>query len=100
MEMLVAHMFGDYFFQNEYIALNKTKNTLVCLLHCAIYTTCVAIICQWFDYRLIIVFLSHFIMDRFRLAKYWTRLISKNEDLPWVILSDNSVHLLVLLLLK
>jgi hypothetical protein len=49
MNLLVAHMMGDYFFQNTYMAINKTKNSLVCLLHSIIYTLCVIIICQWLD---------------------------------------------------
>jgi hypothetical protein len=93
-------MMGDYFFQNTYMAINKTKNSLICLLHSFIYTLCVMFICQWFDWRLLIVLATHFLMDRFRLAKYWRKFFSKDEDFPWVITADNSIHLLILWLLS
>lgn len=100
MELIVAHMLGDYFFQNTYIASNKTKSSIVCLLHSVIYTVCVVLICQWFDWRLFIILGTHFLMDRFRIAKYWRRFFSKDEDAPWIITADNSIHLLILWLLS
>jgi hypothetical protein len=100
MNLLVAHMIGDYFFQNNWMALNKTKNSLICGLHCLLYTLSISIICQWFDWRLFIVFFTHFIMDRFRLATYWRKFYSKDEQIPWIITSDNSIHLLILWLLS
>lgn len=99
MNLIVGHMIGDYFLQNTWMALNKTKNSYICALHCLLYTLSIAIVCHWFDWRLIAIFITYFIMDRFRLAKYWRKFYSGDEDFPWIITADNSIHLLVLLLL-
>lgn len=101
MEILLAHMFGDYVLQNRWMALNKTSNNTVCVLHCMIYT----IMCKLFLFNyltlfeLCIIFTTHFLMDRFRLAKYWRQFYSGETDLPWMILTDNTVHLLILWIL-
>lgn len=100
MNLIVGHMMGDYFFQNTWMALNKTKSSFVCAVHCLLYTLPIGIICGWYDWRLLVIFITHFIMDRFRLAKYWRRFFSKDEDFPWIITADNSIHLLILLLLS
>lgn len=99
MNLIVGHMIGDYLLQNTWMALNKTKNSLICVVHCFLYTLSIAVICQWFDWRLLVIFITHFVMDRFRLAKYWRKVYSHDEDFPWIITADNSIHLLVLLLL-
>jgi len=98
--LLVAHMMGDYFLQNNWMAMNKTSKSYICAIHCLLYTLSVAVICQWLDWRLVVVFVSHFIMDRFRLAVYWRRFFSGDDYTPWVITADNSIHLLVLLFLN
>lgn len=36
--LIIGHLIGDYIFQNDYIAINKTKNSFVCLLYCVLYT--------------------------------------------------------------
>lgn len=94
MNILVAHMTGDYFLQNNWLATNKTSESYICAIHCFLYTLSVSVICQWFDWRLIVVFISHFILDRFRLSA------SGDDCLPWVITADNSIRLLILLLLN
>ena len=101
MNLIVGHMMGDYLFQNSRIALKKTSKTFPCVIHCTIYTLCILITSGWLDWRLLIVFGTHFIMDRFRLAKYWRRFMGdKKEELPYIILSDNTIHLLTLWVLS
>jgi len=98
--IIVAHMIGDYFIQNSWMAANKTKSWLPCFVHCFLYTLAVLLVCRWFDYRLIIVFVTHYAMDRWRLAAIWRRWFSGDQELPWVITADNSIHLLILLILS
>ena len=101
MNLIVGHMIGDYLFQNSWMALKKTSKTFPCVIHCTIYTLCILITSGWLDWRLLIVFGTHFIMDRFRLAKYWRRFMGdKKEELPYIILSDNTIHLLTLWVLS
>ncbi len=100
MEILLAHLFGDYVFQNRWMALNKTKNLKACLLHCFLYTMSCGLLLQLEIWQVVIVFTTHFIMDRYTLAKYWRKFFSGETDLPWIILTDNTIHLAILWLLK
>ena len=39
--MVMGHLIGDYFLQNNWMALNKKKDYMVCSIHCVIYTVAV-----------------------------------------------------------
>ena len=41
--MIMGHFIGDYFLQNNWMALNKKKNPMICMIHCVIYTLTVLI---------------------------------------------------------
>lgn len=99
MNILVAHMIGDYFLQNTWMAANKTKQWTPCLVHCLLYTLSVMVICQWLDWRLLIIFITHLLMDHYRLAAYWRKWFSGDQEFPWIITADNAIHLLILWLL-
>jgi len=77
-ELLLGHLVGDYLIQNDYMALNKAKNTkagyIACLIHCITYTIAVTVFMQNFDIAWILtVFFSHFFIDKYNLAdKYMT----------------------------
>ena len=78
--LLLGHLFGDYVFQNRYLALNKQTSSYVCALHCLIYTACIWIFSGQYDWRfLLVVFGTHFIIDRFSLAIYWLKLIKADN---------------------
>lgn len=108
----ILHLIGDYLLQNDWMAENKGKYTakgyMACLVHCALYTLPFALVYQSLHVE-IIVFLSHFLIDKYKLAIYWIRL--KNwywsgdnfgyaEDKPkwmsvWLlIIVDNTLHLI------
>lgn len=79
-EMLLGHCVGDYIFQNNWLALNKGKNSFIgwftCFIHCLIYTTCVCGVMGNFEYDwMILVFFSHFFIDKFSLADKWSKFI-------------------------
>lgn len=96
MDLLVAHMVGDFLFQNRWMAINKTNNVLVAFIHASIYALSVMLICGWADWKFYIVLISHFIIDHFRIAKYWRRFFSRDEEFSWMITADQSMHLLIL----
>ena len=96
MNILIAHLVGDYLFQNRWMALNKHKNPLICFFHAAIYTLSVMVICGWADWKWYVVLISHFAIDYFRIGAKWRQFFSKDTELPWTILSDNTMHLLIL----
>lgn len=110
MIQLLLHLLGDYFLQNDWMALNKSKYNLLgwytCLLHCWLYAFPFGMYYQsWSIFTL--VFATHFLIDKFGLAVYVTRLMNWNwdgylgfdEDRPkfitvWIhIIRDNSMHI-------
>jgi len=97
--IIAAHMIGDFFLQNNWMASKKQDEWFPCLIHCYLYTLSVMLICQWFDWRLILIFITHLIMDRYRLATKWRIFYSGDKELPWVITADNSIHILILYIL-
>ena len=78
MDLLVGHMLGDYVFQNDWMALNKTKMTvkgwIACASHAGMYTACVAVTTGWGwapnwsaeSLAIILIFIVHFIQDKTR----------------------------------
>lgn len=84
-EILLGHLFGDYLLQNEWMALNKSKNNWVgwiaAITHCVIYTSAVCMITNNYDILwMVIVFISHFFIDKFNLAHYYL-LVIKGRNL-------------------
>lgn len=101
-ELLLGHLIGDYILQNDWQAQNKTKSTWPCLVHCVLYTCAVAFCAPWLSPEALgLVFVTHFLMDRWRLAAAWMDLVGqrgfKEHLAPWsVIVVDNTWHLATL----
>lgn len=72
----VFHLIGDYLTQNDWMANQKTKNSWVALLHATIYSLPFLYLVPNLYWLIIIV--SHFFVDRFRLAVYWIKLVNWN----------------------
>lgn len=74
MEQLLIHIFSDYWLQSDWMALNKSKKSYICFIHCVIYTIPFAVLTHdiW---ALGLICATHFIEDRFGLVKYfiWAR---------------------------
>ena len=74
--LLFGHLVGDYVFQNRWMAMNKSGSTFKCVVHCLIYTATVCAFTWTFTWPWIaLVFLSHFLVDRFSLADIWLKFI-------------------------
>lgn len=69
MLQLILHLFGDYISQSNWMAVNKSKRTWPCLCHCFLYTLPFLMLSSSYT-ALGIIFGSHFLIDRFRLARY------------------------------
>ena len=94
-ELLLGHLVGDYLLQNEWMAMNKSKNTLngwlAAFIHCLLYTVAVCLFMWNFDwYWMLIVFLSHFFIDKFMLAEYYLHYI-KGKGLKDYVKKDQSL---------
>ena len=77
--LIMGHLLGDYMFQNKWMAMNKAGNSFTCAVHCLIYTVCVASATWPFFPRWewpILIFLTHFPIDRWNLADKWLALIN------------------------
>lgn len=64
MEQLLVHIFGDYIMQSDWMALNKSKKTLPCLIHVLIYTSCFLLLTTSWK-ALLVIGVTHFLLDRF-----------------------------------
>ncbi len=111
MHQLILHLLGDYLFQNDWIATNKTKNTfkgwIACLIHIILYSTPFLLIGS--VNAVICIAITHFLIDKFRIETYiiklknwnWKSERGFNESVPDNVkffvstLNDNSLHLLI-----
>ena len=60
--ILACHFVGDYVLQTDFIAKTKGENRWHMFIHCFLYVMPFLII-FWFDWRLPVLFISHFIID-------------------------------------
>lgn len=68
MKQLIAHLAGDYIFQNNWEATEKVNSSLPAITHAVKYTACFIPLTK--DPRaLLIIGGTHYIIDRYRLAK-------------------------------
>lgn len=107
MIQVILHLVGDFLVQTNWMAINKIKYTLTgymaCLLHCVVYTLGFAITYHHQPYAVLVIFLTHFVIDKFSLAKYWMKYM-KNVDINlmpiwmyvWLtIITDNILHVII-----
>lgn len=105
----ILHLVGDYLLQNDYMAAEKTKNSGVALAHASIYSIPFYLLVPDNTFWWWLIFGSHFLIDRYRLAQYWIRLVNwkwdsdnfgYSEDKPkwmsvWLlIIVDNTFHII------
>jgi hypothetical protein len=105
MNQLIAHLIGDYILQNHWMAVNKTSRWIPALIHVTLYTIPFLFITTSLK-ALFIIWFTHLMIDRFRLAQYVPMLMNWNknkypESTPlwlstWIIIIiDNTLHLLI-----
>ena len=63
MPQLLVHLFGDFIGQSDWMALNKSKRSLPCLVHVLIYTSCFLLLTTSWK-ALLVIGATHFIIDR------------------------------------
>jgi hypothetical protein len=115
MTEFLAHAVGDYVVQSDWMANEKTSNSLPAALHAASYAACFIPVTRS-PKALAVIGVTHFVIDRWRLAKHvgWAKnqLAPKSfrpghtatgygeEKPPWMgvwlmIITDNTMHLLI-----
>jgi hypothetical protein len=70
------HLIGDYLLQNDWMANQKTKAFLPAAIHASLYSLLFLFITEPSWWMLLIG--SHFLIDRYRLAIYWIKLVNWN----------------------
>ena len=115
MEQLIAHLFGDYILQSDWMALNKRNSWRIAGWHAWTYSLPFLFFKPSVPAYLAI-FLSHWIIDRLGLARYvvWAKNWLGEKYKPWadcsatgydkerpawltvwlLIAADNTIHLL------
>ncbi|OPY64029.1 MAG: hypothetical protein A4E56_00081 [Pelotomaculum sp. PtaU1.Bin065] len=98
--MLVGHMIGDFLLQTGWMA-KKTSNATSLLTHCLVYTMTIYIVALpaggLSAPALIVIFVSHLVLDQRKFVLFWVRRVNNADSLPWMsIVIDQSFHLLVL----
>lgn len=76
----LGHLVGDYLFQTKKMALGKSQKgsggVWLCTLHVFIYTNFICIFLANFSLLFFaLVFIPHWIIDRFSLASLWLKII-------------------------
>lgn len=110
-EQLLAHLVGDYLLQSHKEAVNKTSNTWWALFHSIKYAMPFLLLANS-CLALSTIVITHFFIDRFRLAKYinWLKNFDFDKNITptgypnnvpewlsgWLlIITDNILHLLI-----
>lgn len=115
-EQLILHLLGDYVTQTERMATEKVKGGRWALIHAVVYTAPFLLITNSV-YAILTIGITHFLIDRFRLARYlvffknrvtdsslkWTdcRATGYHKDTPvwlsvWLmIIVDNTMHITI-----
>jgi hypothetical protein len=111
-DQILAHLVGDYILQSHWMAQEKTKQSLAAGVHAVSYTLPFLFL-TWNPAALAFICLTHFVIDRFRLARllvwlkngYAFRGVAPTgtgylDDVPpflsvWLlIIADNTIHLI------
>lgn len=103
MNELIAHLLGDYVFQNQWMADNKVKDSFAALVHVGIYSIPFAIVFEPSIKAMAVISGTHFLLDRFRLARYWCQWYGNGQGQAtpayirdWLtIIVDNTFHLTI-----
>jgi Protein of unknown function (DUF3307) len=68
-DQVLAHLVGDYILQSHWMATEKTKRSLAAGVHAVTYTLPFLFL-TWNPWALAFICGTHFLIDRFRLARY------------------------------
>lgn len=94
-DQLVAHAVGDYVLQSDWMANEKTKQSLAALAHALTYTFPFLFLTTA-PIALAIIASTHFVIDRWRVARYvvWLKnlLAPRRYRHPWGECSATGYH--------
>lgn len=83
-QLIMCHVIGDYVLQSDFIAQTKGKNWYHLFVHAILYCVPFAILFG-IDYRLILIFISHMIIDPLK-AKYNKITYTQDQILHYIMI--------------
>lgn len=93
LQIVLAHLVGDYLLQNDYLANEKTKRWKPAVIHGVLYTVPFAFITQSWA-ALLVICVTHIVIDRLRLAKHFiwavNQIAPKGFRYSWTEARDNA----------
>lgn len=94
MLLLILHLLGDYVFQTDRMATEKINKGRMALLHAFVYSVPFYLFLDLSVPAFLVIFLSHAVIDRYRLAKYLIFCKNKVHDwsLNWEDCKDTGFH--------
>ena len=82
MNVFVAHLVGDFILQNEWMALNKKRNSFACLVHVLVYLI-PFLFCHLQWWQLALIGIQHFAQDRSAFILWWVRIVKRVPKEYW-----------------
>ena len=101
---IIGHLVGDYLLQNDWMALNKKKQSLNCAVHVTLWTLAVCAFAGWWTLPAIaVLWLTHYAQDRTNIIMWWMTKVNRQQQFatgpcaPWsIIVVDNVWHVVAL----
>ena len=102
LQVIAAHLCGDYILQNDWMAQGKKTSSFVCTVHVLVYMLGFTLLTmagkvelwQW-----AMIASQHWVQDRTSLVRWWMKTIRQPKFMeppmaPWSFIAvDNSIHL-------
>lgn len=108
MEIILGHLIGDYLLQSTWMASNKKnkglKGFIACSVHCMLWSFSVYLLAFYslvgiLNLKALIImvllFISHFILDRTYIVKWYCNItkIYPNPPVWYIYIVDNTLHI-------
>ena len=93
MIQLILHLIGDYLTQTDWMAKNKTKDSVAAWVHSIIYSLPFLLL-NPSGVAFLVILTTHFLIDRFRLARFvvYAKNWTTNPSLKWEDCSGTGYH--------
>ena len=96
MNPFVAHIVGDFILQNEWMAANKKRSSLICFVHTFVYLA-PFLTCHFKWWQIVLIGIQHFAQDRTNFVLWWLRVWKHAHQDHWKELPlyvDQAFHIL------
>jgi hypothetical protein len=95
MHPFLAHLIGDFILQNEWMATNKKRSSVACVVHTLSYLI-PFLGCDLRWWQIAVIGIQHFVQDRSEFVLWWMRVWKRAHPESWIDLPlyvDQVFHL-------